>query len=165
MKPSSAALVAATLAVAALVPALTTTGCSSQPKQPAKAPPETVRKGPPVRPEPFDPFPVVAVNKIAVGRGHVGYLKTKEEPPNSPRPIRTYWVYDSFFEAKGFYTVGGATFRFVDKGDAKDLGHMTADRAMKMLLGVKSDEPVELLPMDRVRSIEPPAPAEPAAGG
>ncbi len=151
--------VAAALAALPLAVVLAASGGCSEP-EPKKLPPEAVPKKAPVRPQPLDPFPVVEVKKIALGKAHVGYLKLKEEPPESPKPLRTWLVFDTFFRELGFYTTGGATYRWSGT-QARSIGTMTPERSMKQLLKIDSDEPIELVPMDPVRTIE----GEPTAAG
>ncbi len=135
-----------------------------------------------VAPAPLEPYPVIAVRKIAIAKEHRGYLKVHEDvydgAPVTP-PLITYWIYDRYFKVLGFYTEEGSTYRFDDRrgreGDLVALGRRKPHIAIRILLGYEAlDEKAEvlLLPMDKPRDPDEeaaagskPTPAPPPQGG
>jgi hypothetical protein len=102
---------------------------------------------------------VLAVRRVAFDGRVSGYMKVKTLASAANRSsgegdVLTYWVYDARWSPVGYYTRGGDTFRLGYGGDLESLGILSTERALRVLLGAKSDAAVDLLPLDAPRTLE-----------
>jgi hypothetical protein len=142
----------AALAALATLTLLAPAGCaSSKPKGPPKPDLRPSRSAADIR------HPVIAVRKIARESGEtVGYLKVNEDPGDArfKKPVRVYWVHDSFFKVLGFYTEQGETFRSTRDGAFDRVGQFDVDDAKRILLRLDPEQKLQLLMMDNPRTLQ-----------
>ncbi|HVY60633.1 MAG TPA: hypothetical protein VHF22_03225, partial [Planctomycetota bacterium] len=89
--------------------------------------------------------PVIGVRKITNERGDrvYGYLKAMEgkgDRTTNYKPVQTFWVYDTKWNKKGFYTLHGLTYRLVrdpitGEEGFESIGEHDVDDSKLILLG------------------------------